>query len=237
MHIFYCPQEHLNYINLDRSESHHCINVLRFKEQDIINVMDGKGTMSTARILKADPEQVKLEILSSEKKYGKKDYYLHIAIAPPKNIARFEWFLEKSTEIGIDEISPVFTNRSERLNLRSDRLNKIMLAAVKQSRKAYLPVLNRALPYTEFVAKQKAPDKFIAYCGNEVKDYLINIKACKNNILVLIGPEGDFTSDEIELALDNAFIPVSLGNNLLRTETAGVVAAQIIADQRLIANR
>lgn len=233
-HWFYSPGDHDTNLKLDKSESHHCINVLRLKEKDIIQVINGKGTLSTAKIIFADPAGVELEILSSVKEFGKKEYYLHIGIAPPKNIARFEWFLEKSVEIGIDEITPIFTHRSERVNIRPDRLNKIILSAVKQSGKAYIPEFNKPINFKEFIINLKTPRRYIADCNADIKDHLLFIRENLSSVLIIIGPEGGFTSEEIVEASHNGFISVSLGQSLLRTETAGVVAAQIIADRMLL---
>lgn len=236
MHIFYSPGNHDDSITLDRSESHHCINVLRCKEKDIVRVINGRGTIYTSRILSADPGQVKLEILSFDKEYEKREYYLHIALAPPKNIARFEWFIEKATEIGIDKITPIITHRSERVNIRLERLNKIILAAVKQSGKAYLPVLDKPLPFNQFIKVSEATCKYIADCKASTKEHLIYMKGNLKDTIIIIGPEGDFTSEEMNNALHYGYIPVSLGKSLLRTETAGIVAAQIIANRMLISN-
>ena len=238
MHLFYSPGDHRNIIQLDLAESAHCIKVLRLSEGDSVSVINGKGKFSTATIISADPKQVMLNIDSTVSEFGKRDYHLHVAIAPTKNNERFEWFLEKSTEIGIDEITPLICHRSERFKLREDRLWKVLLSAVKQSQKAYLPVLNATERFEDFVTRDiKLPcNKFIAYCTEEQNHHLLTVSGNAVHYIILIGPEGDFTPYEVEAAHDHGYTPVSLGSSRLRTETAGVVTAQIISD-RIIINK
>jgi len=235
MHIFYSPGNHEKCIHLDPSESGHCIRVLRLKTGDRVGVINGEGVFYTSRILKPDPENTLLEIVSEIKNYGKRNYSLHIAIAPTKNMERFEWFIEKSVEIGIDEITPVYCQRSERTKLRVDRLRRVILSAVKQSRNAYLPKLNMPATFDDIAGKDTDAEKYIAHCSDEPKDHLVSIPVKHKNVLILIGPEGDFSEPELVKASANGFVPVSLGPGRLRTETAGVVAAQIISDRNIIA--
>ncbi len=234
MHIFYSPGEHDTFILLESSESNHCIRVLRLRQDDEVGVINGEGVFYKTRIVEADPVNTKLEILSSVKNFGKRNYYLHVAIAPTKNTERFEWFLEKATEIGMDEITPIYCQHSERKKLRTGRLGKVILSAVKQSQKAYLPLLNTPVKYDDFLKLNHVAEKYIAYCSDYVSDFLINIPAQMNKYLIIIGPEGDFSPSEITTAINNGFTPVSLGQSRLRTETAGVVAAQIISDRSII---
>ena len=234
MHVFYKPGHHDNLIYLDPAESHHCINVIRLRLGDEVNVLNGKGTLYETIISRADQKKVVLKIKSAHTEYDKKEYHLHIAIAPTKNMDRFEWFIEKSTEIGVDEITPLFCMNSERRKLRQDRLEKVLISAVKQSLKATLPVLNQPENFTDFIVKQTSAARFIAYCSIEKREHLLKVTKNSNNILVMIGPEGDFGPKEIKMAKETGFQPVSLGKSRLRTETAGVAVAQIIADSYVI---
>ncbi len=233
MHVFYKPGFHNKLIYLDSSESYHCSKVLRLQEGQNVLVINGKGFLYNSSILKINSIQTVLEVNSVMEKYGKRNYYLHVAIAPTKNIERFEWFIEKATEIGIDEITPLICKRSERKKLRYDRLEKILLSAVKQSCTAYMPHINEAVSFNDLIISQSPQIRFIAYCSN-INEHLLVASKDKTNIMTLIGPEGDFTPDEISLATDHGCIPVNLGNKRLRTETAGIVVAQIVADSQII---
>ncbi len=220
MHLFYTPDINNAIYTLSEEESKHCIKVLRLQKGDFIYLLDGKGGFFKTHILDDHPKRCIVEVLESQREYGKRNHYLHIAIAPTKNIERTEWFLEKATEIGIDEITPVICNRSERKEIKMDRANKIIEAGMKQSLKAYHPKLNEAAPFKAFVTKDIQGFKGIAHCEKGEKSTIV--KAISNTIL--IGPEGDFSPEEIELALKNNFIPISLGESRLRTETAGLQA-------------
>jgi 16S rRNA (uracil1498-N3)-methyltransferase len=227
MHLFYIPGVSGNSIQLDETESKHAIRVLRLEKGDKVNVVDGKGGFYLAEIADANPKKCLLQVLDTKKEFGKRNFHLHIAIAPTKNNDRFEWFLEKATEIGIDEITPLITEHSERKIVNTERFEKILVSAVKQSIKAYLPQLNQSATFKELV-NQPGTKKFIAYVDENHRDHLKNLVRKNDNVLILIGPEGDFSKTEIELALKNGFIPVSLGASRLRTETAGVVACHIV---------
>ena len=227
MHLFYIPGVSGNSIQLDETESKHAIRVLRLEKGEKVNVVDGKGGFYLAEITDANPKKCLLQILDKKTAFGKRNFHLHIAIAPTKNNDRFEWFLEKATEIGIDEITPLITEHSERKVVNTERFEKILVSAVKQSVKAYLPQLNEPVTFKELV-KQPGTQKFIAYVDENHRDHLKNLIQKDDNVLVLIGPEGDFSKTEIELALKNGFVPVSLGASRLRTETAGVVACHIV---------
>ena len=226
MQLFYTPDidpKNQEYF-LNEEESKHCVRVLRLENGDGLQLIDGKGGIYTAKILDAHPKRTQLQILSVTTEFNKRDYYLHIAIAPTKNIERIEWFLEKATEIGIDEISFIICRRSERKDLKLDRLNKVVTSAVKQSIKAYHPVLNVPLNFSELILKQSAAQKMIAHCENTYKTDITGELKPKGNYLILIGPEGDFTPEEIEAALHNGFKAITLGQSRLRTETAGLAA-------------
>jgi 16S rRNA (uracil1498-N3)-methyltransferase len=228
MQLFYCPEVINGTLYLNPDESRHCFKVLRKKLGDVIHLIDGEGNFYEVRINMASQKRISFEIIKSWPE-EKRPYDLHIAIAPPKNIDRFEWFLEKVTEIGIDEITPVFCDHSERKTIKKERLFKILLSATKQSLKAKLPVLNAPISFRNFILKNHSTSCYIAHCQNQNKESLKNLPS--SNTTILIGPEGDFSSNEISLALKNAFTPIHLGNSRLRTETAGVVACHTVALQ------
>jgi 16S rRNA (uracil1498-N3)-methyltransferase len=223
MHIFYTPDITQNTYTLNEEESKHCIRVLRLAVGSIVNLVDGKGGFYTAEITSDNPKKVSLSILKVETEFHKRNHYLHIAIAPTKNIDRIEWFLEKATELGIDEITPIITDRSERRIVKEDRLNKVITSAVKQSIKAYHPKLNDAVSFDAFLKEPFDGDKLIAHCiDNGEKQYISKLVAPHQKYLILIGPEGDFTPDEVNLALNKGFKALTLGDNRLRTETAAL---------------
>jgi 16S rRNA (uracil1498-N3)-methyltransferase len=237
MHIFYIQNITGSIAILDETDSRHCILVLRMRRGDSVNLTDGKGGFYEGIIDSVNPRAVTVEITKNEQNYGAKDYYLHLAIAPTKNIDRFEWFIEKAAEIGIDEITPLLCQRSERKNLRNDRLEKILVSAIKQSVKSYLPVLNQMIGFDKFISGSVKDNKYIAICSNDKRSDLIKTHNQSRTFTILIGPEGDFSQEEIGSALKNRFLPVSLGASRLRTETAGVVACQIISDWSTIHNK
>ncbi|MBB6237748.1 16S rRNA (uracil1498-N3)-methyltransferase [Pedobacter sp. AK013] len=223
MHIFYTPDITQNTYTLNEEESKHCVRVLRLTVGSIVNLVDGKGGFYTAEITTDNPKKVSLSILKVETEFHKRNHYLHIAVAPTKNIDRIEWFLEKATELGIDEITPIITDRSERRVVKEDRLNKVITSAVKQSIKAYHPKLNDAISFDAFLKESFDGDKLIAHCiDNGEKQYISKLVAPHQKYLVLIGPEGDFTPDEVNLALNKGFKALTLGDNRLRTETAAL---------------
>lgn len=213
---------------LPEEESQHCVKVLRLNAGDKIQLIDGVGGFYEAEIINPHHKHCEVKILQKTENFNKHNHYLHIAIAPTKNIERFEWFLEKATEIGIDEITPIICRFSERKIVKPERLEKVIVSAMKQSIKAFLPKLNDVCTFDEFIKENKATQKFIAHCYEGEKELLQNIYEKGSHSLVLIGPEGDFSKEEVELALKNNFTPVSLGNSRLRTETAGIVACHTI---------
>ncbi len=212
---------------LTEEESGHCIRVLRMKAGDEIYFTDGEGHFYTGHISIADPKKCLIHIRETKSAFGKRNYALHVAIAPTKNIERFEWFLEKATEIGIDEITPVICQRSERKIVKSERLNKVLLSAMKQSLKTYLPKLNEPVSFEKFITGTSSPEKYI--CLMNATDHLKNKISTGSDTLLLIGPEGDFTEKEILLSAQNHFIPVNLGQSRLRTETAGIVTCSVVS--------
>lgn len=228
MYLFYTPDIAVSHC-LSEEESAHCVRVLRYDRGDTILLTDGRGTTYTARITNPHPKHCEFEIISSEKQQKSHPFHLHIAIAPTKNMERLEWMVEKCTEIGIDEITPLLCRFSERKMLRTDRLEKIILSAAKQSLTPYLPTLHQLTDYEAFMRKfdrdrHTETDKFIAHCYKEDKRLLKDLIVRGRDVLVLIGPEGDFSEKEVQTALAEGFRSVSLGNSRLRTETAGVVA-------------
>ena len=226
MHLFYTPDiehSHPQYF-LSEEESKHCIRVLRLEAGDEVQLIDGRGSLYIAQIKDAHPKRTILQVISVQQKYQERNHYLHIAIAPTKNIERLEWFLEKATEIGIDEISLVICQRSERKEVKTDRLNKIITSAIKQSLKAYHPILNEPETLSKLLSLNFVGQKFIAHCDEGDKVTLKESIELKGKYLILIGPEGDFTPKEIDEALNNDFKPITLGESRLRTETAALEA-------------
>jgi 16S rRNA (uracil1498-N3)-methyltransferase len=226
MQLFYTPDidpSHPQYF-LNEEESKHAIRVMRLEKGDEVQLIDGKGGLYAASILDAHPKRTILQINSVTAAFNKRNHYLHIAIAPTKNIERTEWFLEKATEIGIDEISLIICQRSERKEAKVERLNKIITSAIKQSIKAYHPVLNEPMTFNQLLAKPFTGQKFIAHCDKGDKLNLKSELITSGNYLILIGPEGDFTPTEINDALKNDFKAITLGESRLRTETAALEA-------------
>lgn len=224
MHIFYTPDINSEYYILNEEESKHCIKVLRLSAGSMIQLVDGKGGFYQAIIEDPHPKRTRIKIQSSVHSYGKRNHYLHIAFAPTKNIERTEWFLEKATEIGIDEITPIICDRSERRDFKIQRLNKVITSAVKQSIKAYHPKLNEAQKFSDFIQHSSGSHKFIAHCIESEKTALKEHVKVNSDYIVIIGPEGDFTPSEVALAVKQDFIPITLGNSRLRTETAALEA-------------
>jgi len=229
--IFFFPgcQNVLTVQTLPEEESQHAVKVLRLQIGEEIAVVDGVGGFYIARITNPHPKHCGFEITEVKSGFGKHGYKLHIAIAPTKNIERLEWFLEKATEIGVDEITPVVCRFSERKIVKEERLQKIIVAAAKQSLKAYFPKLNPLITFDELMKNHQASQKFIAHCYEEDKKLFQKEIKPSSDVLILIGPEGDFSKEEVQKAISLGFIPVSLGNSRLRTETAGVVACHTVA--------
>ena len=216
-------------ILFDKIESKHIIRVLRKKENDILDITNGNGSLFKAKITLANDKRCIAEIIQVKEKEKLWDYYLHIAIAPTKNNDRLEWFLEKATEIGIDEITPIICQNSERKFVKQERLEKIIQSAMKQSLKFTLPKLNEPIKFNDFIDQDFNGKKCIAHCEDDEKTLLKTLVNTKEKITILIGPEGDFSTQEIKKALSKKFIPISLGESRLRTETAGLVAVQTVA--------
>ncbi len=215
-------------VQLNAEESFHLIKVLRKKAGDTIHLTDGYGNLYEGVILDATIKQCNLLLQSCIPNYEKSPTHLHLAVAPTKNIDRYEWFLEKATEIGVQEITPLICDHSERAVIRTDRLQKVILSAVKQSLKTYLPILNEPVKCIDFISSKKSNMNFIAYVEEKQELQLKDCYLKGNNALILIGPEGDFSKREIEKAKVEQFKMVSLGNSRLRTETAAIVACHTI---------
>ena len=228
MHLFYEPNI-LTQPFLNEDDSKHAVKVLRHKVGDLLNLVDGKGNWVTAKIVNTNFANLKLDLQSTVNEYNKPNYYIHIAIAPTKNTDRIEWFLEKSVEMGIDEITFLQTNKSERKELKLNRLEKIAVAAMKQSKKAYMPKINPLIKLNEFLKEDFSNlQKFVAFVDSTNTEYLHNLANKSGQYLVLIGPEGDFSKEEIETLKKKDFKCISLGNSILRTETAGIAVCNTL---------
>ncbi|TDO20098.1 16S rRNA (uracil(1498)-N(3))-methyltransferase [Pedobacter duraquae] len=227
MHVFYTPdiEDGAGAYALNEEESRHCSKVLRLGIGDQVSLVDGRGGLYQAEIASETKRQVTLKVISTTLAYQKRNHHLHIAVAPTKNIERLEWFLEKATEIGIDEITPIICAHSERKVIKEDRLVKVITAAVKQSLQAYHPQLNPAISFADFIRKESGAQKMIAHCIDDTsRTYISDIAQPHAAYLILIGPEGDFSPAEIDSALQSGFKPLTLGNTRLRTETAALAA-------------
>lgn len=213
----------------DKTESRHIVRVLRKVEGDTIFITNGLGDLFVSKIELANDKKCVVAIQEIIQKENERKYNLHIAIAPTKLNERFEFFLEKATEIGIDTVTPIICDHSERKILKTDRMEKIIQAAAKQSLKFYFPKLNQPIKFSEFLKQQLVGDLFIAHCANNEKKLLKQVLQRQTQTTILIGPEGDFSPAEIQQSLEHKFIPVSLGESRLRTETAGIVAVHSLA--------
>ncbi len=208
---------------LNEEDSWHCTKVLRLRNSDKIAITDGRGLLCTGLITEPHPQQCLVQIIEYQH-ITPRGYKLHIAIAPTKHADRLEWFIEKATETGIDEITPLICARSEKSTIRPDRLNKIMVAAMKQSLGTFLPSLHSPTTFGSFIQVPRPDSCFIAWCGDASVPLLSHTCPVKQPVTVLIGPEGDFTPEEVELAKKYNFVPISLGTSRLRTETAALAA-------------
>ena len=233
MDYFFSSDREGQYIVLSEAEARHALQAHRKREGDELIVVDGRGGRYRVRIEEASKGYCRCVILSEERDHRSRSYRLQIAIAPTKNSNRFEWFIEKATELGVDQIRPIACFHSERRRLRHDRLERIAIAAMKQSKQAYLPQIKPMIEIGEYLKEKQEPgvaqtQHFIAWLGEDVKGYLKDNYQPGCDVEILIGPEGDFTGEEVELAMNNGYIPVSLGETRLRTETAGIIACSQI---------
>lgn len=215
-------------IQFSKDESRHISKVLRKSVGDVLNITNGRGWLFSAELIAADIKQCEAKIIDA-KLQPKRPYKLHLAVAPTKMNDRYEWFLEKATEIGIDTITPIICDNSERRIIKKERFERIIQSALKQSLSCYFPVLNDAISYSEFIEQDFEGQKYIAHCEETDKKSLKDLLQIKNDVTILIGPEGDFSTSEIGNAISKGFLPVTLGDSRLRTETAAIVACHSVA--------
>jgi len=229
MQIFYAPDITGDTYTLDEKESKHLIRVLRMTKGESVKLIDGNGILYEGIISNPDQNKCSIDITGKIKDFEKRNYRLHIAISPLKNPERFEWFIEKSVEIGIDEITPLLCRNTEKPGIKSERLNNLIISAMKQSLKATKTILNEPASFKDFINKDLMGIRMIAHCdkSNERKN-VSEVYSKNDNSIILIGPEGDFTRDEVDSAVNRGFLPVHLGSSRLRTETAGVAACHSI---------
>lgn len=243
MEVFYSDNVGAASVILTAEDSLHCARVLRHREGDKIHVIDGEGTMYECVVTNDNPKMVQAGIVSAHPQWHSHPYFLCMAVCPTKNNERFEWFVEKAVEVGLDEIAPVIGDRSERRVYKTERARKIVLSGAKQSLKAALPAVDEPLTVREFIASHRTGLRFIAYCFDDgahprvsfsdalasaLKDAVEISSDEKPQITVLIGPEGDFSPEEAAFAIENGYIPVHLGQSRLRTETAALVAVTAV---------
>lgn len=236
MELFYSRDISAGGLSLDKEESNHCIRVLRHRRGDIVHVVDGCGCLYECEIVDDNPKCVGFKILNVQERWGSHPYKLHMAVAPPKNIDRFEWFAEKATEIGVDEITPLFGDYSERKVFKGERVERLIISAAKQSHKGAVPILHDAASVRDFL--QSVPEdavRLICYCDEveslgavkkPVTECLAQVR--ERPVVIMIGPEGDFSRSEMELAVQCGWQPVSLGESRLRIETAALTATAAV---------
>ena len=231
MQLFYAPDITLPLYTLAEEESKHIVRVLRLVEGDQLHITDGRGDLHLCEVVDAHPKRCTVRVISTEHEFEKMSYRLVMAVAPTKNIERFEWFLEKATEVGVAEFYPIEGAHSERRQIKLDRELKVITSAVKQSLKMFHPTLHDLTPVKQLIVQPFDGQKYIAHCNSTLgeRDYLGKILKKGGNVLILIGPEGDFSPEEITFALQNGFKPISLGDQRLRTETAAVVATVMVS--------
>ena len=231
MHRFYCP-EIADTLTLGEEDSKHCVKVLRMAQGDTIEVVDGNGMLYHCRITMAHPKRCAIEVLDSQHRPPHWGHQIVLGIAPTKHLDRIEWLVEKCVEMGVDRIIPLRCHNSERTVLKTDRLKKIMVSAMKQSLKATLPQLDELVPIEHVLAEPFAGTRCIAYCDEQLpreeRLTLTGVYQPGQDVMVLIGPEGDFSPEEVQAARDAGFMPVTLGESRLRTETAGMMAVAAI---------
>lgn len=232
MHLFYTPQIEGDTFDLEEKESLHAIRVLRLVKGDDVILVDGKGGWYEAVIINDHPRRCTLKILSHHPDFAPLPYVLHLAVAPTKNMDRFEWFLEKATEIGISEITPLICLRSERKQVKMERLDKILVSAMKQSMRAFKPVLHRPVRLGEFIKADRKGSCGIAHCYPTERRNISKLEL-SGNYTMLVGPEGDFTEEEVAGAVKSGFVPYHLGDSRLRTETAALYITAAISLRHL----
>ncbi len=233
MQLFYAPEIKPPYYTLSEEESKHAVRVLRLGEGDTLNITDGRGSLFSCRIVDSNPKRCQVEVVTTIEEFEKLPYKLVMCVAPTKNIERFEWFLEKATEIGLGEVYPILSSHSERKNIKLEREEKVITSAMKQSLKAYHPVIHDLTPLRQILRREFEGQRFIAHCGEslsaEGKRYLFDVVERGSSVEILIGPEGDFSPEEVALALECGYREITLGDQRLRTETAAMVATTMVA--------
>ncbi|MFI3279325.1 MAG: 16S rRNA (uracil(1498)-N(3))-methyltransferase [Rikenellaceae bacterium] len=233
MQLFYAPNILPPHYTLSEEESKHAVRVLRLSLGDNITITNGLGTLFSCQVIDANPKRCTVEVVSSIEEFEPLPYQLTMCVAPTKNIERFEWFLEKATEIGVSEVYTLLSSHSERKAIKLERETKVVTSAMKQSLKAYHPVLHDITPLKAIIDREFSGERFIAHCGEPLSDegrvFLGDVAPTSGAIEILIGPEGDFSPEEVKAALAKGYREISLGNQRLRTETAAVVAASIVA--------
>ena len=231
MQLFYAPDMTLPEYTLSEEESRHAIKVLRLKTGESLHITDGAGNLHRCEVISDSAKHCTVRVVESQTEFEKRPYNLTMAVAPTKNIDRYEWFLEKATEIGVDNFVTLESDHSERRVIKYDREFKVITAAVKQSLKAYHPALEDMVTFKKFVTRDFSGRKFIAHCGDAIvsKSYLASTLAAGEDAVILIGPEGDFSPEEVRLAVENGFEEITLGTQRFRTETAAVMAVAMVA--------
>jgi 16S rRNA (uracil1498-N3)-methyltransferase len=225
MQIFYAPGINGDIHYLDENESRHCIRVLRMTEGSRVTLVDGKGNLFEGYISNPDQKRCQISITGIVRDFEKRDYRLHIAVSPLKNQDRFEWFVEKSVETGIDEITPIYCKNTEKQGIKTERINNIIISAMKQSIKTVKTEFHQPVSFTDFIKSDFAGVRMIAHCSNKTeRTGISSVYTRGNDATILIGPEGDFSEEEIKMAVRQGFKSVHLGNSRFRTETAGVAA-------------
>ncbi|MCD4792720.1 MAG: 16S rRNA (uracil(1498)-N(3))-methyltransferase [Bacteroidales bacterium] len=229
MHIFYTPDITNDFYTLSQEESKHCVKVLRLEIGEKVQLINGKGKLFVTEITDNNPKRCSVKVIETIEKESRKNYKIHIAVAPVKNINRFETFLEKATEIGVDKIIPFVSSFSERKIIKSERLEKVIISATKQSKAFFKPVFSDLKKFDDIIQIDFTGEKYIAHCyDSDTKKHIKDVYQKGKDVLILIGPEGDFSKNEIQQAVSKGFKEVSLSDARLRTETAGIVAAGII---------
>jgi 16S rRNA (uracil1498-N3)-methyltransferase len=229
MQIFYAPDISNDFYTLDEKESKHCIRVLRMTRGTVVRLIDGKGNLFEGRIDNPDPKKCTITITEIVKDFEKRNYRLHLAISPVKNAERFEWFVEKSVEIGVDEITPLICRNTEKPGIKRERVNNLIISAMKQSLKTTMTVLNQPCNFKDFLNNDFTGVRMIAHCNESFeRNKISEVYSVNENALILIGPEGDFCEEEIRTAIGMGFRSVHLGQSRLRTETAGIAACHSV---------
>ena len=229
MQIFYSTDITDNICRLDRNESKHCIKVLRLGTGSRVKIVDGQGNLYEGLISNPDAQGCQITVTNIIHNFESKDYKLHIAISPLKNSERFEWFIEKSVEIGIDEFTPLICRNTEKPGIRLNRINNLITSAMKQSLKAFRPLLHDPMQFSDFISSTQSGIRMISTCGDTIRRSKIDAVYARNqDAVILIGPEGDFSQEEVDLAVSKGYKPVHLGRSRLRTETAGIAACHSV---------